>query len=276
MKVCIFQHKHPRSRKLAVAFAQGAARMGWQFEHTTELHIVPRADLLLAYGWLNREMFEAYHRAGLHYVYADLGYWARKRDRNDYGGHHKLVVNGRHATGYFQRHPRPGDRLQLAPPLQPWRSGGQNVIIAGLSAKGAIGHGMRPMAWENEVIAKLRKLTDRPLVYRPKPSWKDARPIQGTIFSPGDKPIEAELAEAHALVTVSSNAALDALAAGVPVHALEGLASVMSTPLEQIEQPLRPEGRKQWLQDVSYCHWTRAEVASGTPLAMFRDEGLLG
>ncbi len=275
MKVCVFQHQHARSRKLADVFEIGAKRMGWEVERTIEAHIVPRADLLLAYGWVNAAMFDAYRRAGHNYIYADLGYWARKRDRNDYGGFHKLVVNGRHATEYFQRRPRPGDRLQMAPPLQPWRRAGTNIIVAGLSAKGAVGHGMRPLAWEHEIIAQLRQLTKRPIVYRPKPSWKDARPIHGTIFSPGDRTIESELADAHALVTLSSNAAIDALAYGVPVHAVEGLASVMSTPINLIDDPVRPEGRKQFFCDVSYCHWTRDEVKTGAVFSLFRDEGLL-
>lgn len=248
--------------------------MGWKVLDTEEAHLVPKADLFMAYGWVNRPMFEAYRRAGLDFVYIDLGYWARKRARSDYGGLHKVVVNGRHATSYFRDRPRPHDRLEQAPTIQPWRQGNR-IILAGLSAKGAVGSGMRPLAWEHEMIAAIRKVSRRPITYRPKPSWRDARPIEGTTFSPGEQPIEEVLRGAHALVTLHSNAALDALAAGVPVHAVEGLSSVMSTPIEEIETPHRPSDREQFFADVSYCHWTRQEISNGIVFDIFRSEGLL-
>lgn len=274
MNVCVFRYQHPRSKKIADALADGAKRVGWGVVDTEEEHLQPKADMLLAYGWRNQPMFEAYRRAGLHFIYCDLGYWSRKRARSDYGGYHKVVLDGRHATSYFRRN-RPGDRLEGAPLIGPWQQGGRHIVLAGLSAKGAVASGMRPLAWEYQTIAALRKLTDRPIIYRPKPSWRDARPIEKTIFSPGEQLIEEVLRGAHMLVTLHSNAALDALAAGVPVHAVEGLASVMSTPLENVENPLRPNDRQQFFADVSYCHWVRTEIASGMVFDQFRADGLL-
>lgn len=274
MNVCVFQYQHSRSKRVAQALAEGAGRVGWKIEITEESHLRPRADILMSYGWVNRPMFEAYRLAGGHYIYVDLGYWTRKRARSDYSGHHKVVLDARHATAYFRRN-RPHDRLDGAPPIKPWAKNGRHIVIAGLSAKGAVGSGMRPLAWEHETIARLRQLTDRPIVYRPKPSWRDARPIEKTIFSPSEQPIEEVLQGAHALVTLHSNAALDALAAGVSIYAQEGLSSVMSTPLEEIEKPRRPDDREQFFADVSYCHFTRQEIATGMVFDQFRADGLL-
>lgn len=274
VKVCVFRYQHPRSRKIADALADGARRLGWGVVDTEEEHFQPKADMLLAYGWRNQAMFEAYRRAGLHFIYVDLGYWQRKRARSDYGGNHKVVLDGRHATGYFRRG-RPMDRLEGSPPIGLWQQNGRHIVLAGLSAKGAVASGMRPLAWEHVTIAGLRKLTDRPIVYRPKPSWRDARPIDKTIFSPGEQPIEEVLQGAHMLVTLHSNAALDALAAGVPIYAAEGLASVMSTSLENIETPHRPADRRQFFADVSYAHFTRHEIASGMVFEQFMADGLL-
>lgn len=260
---------------MSKAFLDGCQKMGWQFELTTERHLIPRADVLMAYGWIHQQELEAYRLAGLHYIHADLGYWDRKRGRGDFDSNHKIVVDGRHATSYFRRIKRPHDRLAGAPQIQPWKNGGRHIVLAGLSAKGAVGSGLRPMSWENETIEKLRKLTDRPIFYRPKPSWKEARPIRGTTFSPGTDSIEVALQGAHALVTLHSNAALDALAAGVPICAVEGLSSTMSGSLETIETPWRPDDRQQFFADVGYQHWRRAAVADGTVFARLRDEGLL-
>lgn len=277
MKICIYSDPGTRrSREIAIALRAGVAAMGWQGEIVHSTHTVPRADVIAAYGWCNQRMFEAYRKTGRHYVYVDLGYWARKRSRNDYAGYHKAVVDARHATKYFRR-ARPGDRLIGVPRLEPWKNGGgPHIIVAGMSAKGAAASGLRPLEWETATIARLRELTTRRIIYRPKPSWRDARPLPGALFSPGTQPIAEVLREAHALVTYHSNAAIDALAAGIPVHAADGLASVMSMPsLDCIEAPPRDGDRGQFFADVGYCHWTVPEMADGTMWGQMREDGLL-
>lgn len=276
MNVCIFADgANHRSVRIADAMHEGALRMGWKVEMTREPHVTPRADMLLAYGWRNRSMFEAYRKAGLHYIFVDLGYWNRKRARSDYGGNHKVVLDAKHATRYFRRN-RPHDRLAGAPAIKPWNMAGKNIVIAGLSAKSAAGAGLRPLAWEYDIIAKLKRITKRNIVYRPKPSWRDARPIAGTVFSSGEQTIEDALRDAHALVALDSNAAIDALAAGVVVYAVDGLASVMSMrSLDDIETAPRNGDREQFFADVSYCHYTRQEIASGRTFAQFVDDGLI-
>ena len=238
----------------------------------------------MEYGWRHRADFDAWRAAGKHFLYVDLGYWGRRAFRGDYSGIHKVVLDARHATGYFRRG-RPADRLAGAPVIKPWRestSPGGHVVLAGLSAKGAHSCGLAPYEWERRTIAALRRVTARPILYRPKPSWAEARPIpggerDGVGFSPASEPLEAALEGAHALVTCHSNAALDALCAGIPVCAEEGLASVMATPLEEIETPQRPaEGaREQLLADISYTHFARAEIVSGAMLRQFLEDGLI-
>ena len=115
-------------------------------------------------------------------------------------------------------------------------------------------------------------------MYRPKPSWRDARPIQGTIWSPPEQTIHDALKDAWALVTMYSNAAIDALAAGIPVYAEDGVAKALSiSSLTEIDNP--PEfsikERRQFLADVGYCHWTKAEISDGTMFRQFVDDGLI-
>lgn len=275
VRVCIYVDRHPRSAPIGAALLAGAKRMGWDAFVTRDWHETPRADLLAGYGWCNRAMFEAYRAAGRHFIYVDLGYWHRKQYRSDYGGLHKLVVDGRHATAYFRRN-RPRDRLAGAPEIKPWRQNGAHIVLAGLSAKGAASSGLKPLVWEHDIISRLKRVTGRSIVYRPKPSWTSAQPIPGTIFSPPEQPLSEVLADAWALLTLHSNAALDALAAGVPVRAQEGLASVMSmASVECVEFPPCNGDREQLFADIGYCHWTRHEIADGTALALLRDDGLL-
>lgn len=277
--VIVLVDRHPRSKRLSEALASGVTKVGWQAIVTDEQHNEPRGDLCAAYGWLpNRDTMKAYRQAGSQFLHVDLGYWDRKRREGDYGGHHKVILNSRHPTEYFRQKHRPSTRILGSPDVLPWRRNGDQIVIAGLSAKGAISIGRNPLAWENDIIGRLKKITNRPIVYRPKPSWRDARPIHGTIFSPPQDTIHDALIGAHALVTMYSNAAIDALASGIPVFAEDGVAKVMSMPaLEDIDDP--PEWsvreRRQFLADVGFCHWTKAEIADGTMLRQFLDDGLI-
>lgn len=273
--LCIFNDGHPRARPLAESLVEAARKAGWKFVETGQAHTQPRADMIAGYGWRNHPVYEAYRAAGCAYFYIDLGYWRRKMFRSDYGGLHKIVLNGRHATEYFRRR-RPADRLEFAPPLQEWKTGGRHILVTGVSEKSAMLSGLEYRAWETGMISRLRTITDRPIMYRPKPSDPKAQPIDGTEFSPPIVPIEAALDNAFALVTLHSNAALDAICAGIPIFCEEGLASVVSTPrLEDIETPLRDVDREQWLADVSYCHFYRRELSAGAVFELFKQDGLI-
>lgn len=253
--------------------------MGWRVEITDDRHTQPRGDLCAAYGWIpHRETMAAYRAAGLDFLHVDLGYWGRKRHGSDYGGNHKVALNARHPTVYFRNRRRPATRMTEAPEVRPWQTDGAHIVVAGLSAKGAISIDRRPLGWEHEIFREIRKYTDRPIVYRPKPSWRDARPVHGTIYSPPEQSIGDALTGAWALVTCYSNAAIDALAAGIPIYAEDGVSKALSmASLSEIENPreIPVKERMQFLADVSFCHWTKAEIENGTMFRQFIDDGLI-
>jgi hypothetical protein len=276
--VVVLVDRHPRSKRLSEALALGAAAVGWGVEITDEQHTEPRGDLCVAYGWLpNHETLTAYLKAGKQYLHVDLGYWERKRKQGDYGGNHKVSLNARHPVAYFRRQ-RPATRVDGAPDVLLWRRDGRHIVVAGLSAKGARSIGRPPLDWELSIMRALRRVTDRPIVYRPKPSWRDAGPIHGAGYSPPHESIHDALKGAWALVTNYSNAAIDALAAGIPVYAEDGVAKALSVPsLADIENPreLSIRERKQFLADVGFCHWTKAEISDGTMFRQFVSDGLI-
>ena len=114
-------------------------------------------------------------------------------------------------------------------------------------------------------IETLAKASRREIVYRPKPSWKQARAIDGASYAKEGQ-IESILDGAHALVTHHSNTAIDAIAAGVPVHCETGVGSILSTvSLDDVENPRVPSDaeRLSLLQDVAYLQWSIAEMRSG-------------
>ena len=278
MKVCVFRYEHPRSKRMADALEAGVMHMGWELVATAQPEMAKKcgADMLMAYGWVNRPLFDYYRSAGRSFLYLDLGYWTRKVSAGDYSGFHKAVVNARHATAYFKRG-RPLDRMEDAPIIQPGHFGGDHIVVAGLSGKSAESFGFRPMEWEQQTVEAIRKLCDRPIVYRPKPSWRDARPIAGTRFSSSNETIGKALAGAYGLVTLQSNAAIDALAAGIPHYAEQGLASVVGCrSLEElVKNPRQYHDREQFLADVGYCHWRRSEMEDGSMFRQFLIDGFL-
>lgn len=235
------------------------------------------AEVAVFYGFnaTMRRIFADYREAGKTVVYVDLGYFGRV-EGGALRGYHKVVVNGRHPTAYFQNRAHDDSRARgLGLRIKDWRSG-RHIIVAGMSAKAAEAEGFRVEAWERKAIARLRSLTDREIIYRPKPSWSKAQPIEGARFEPGREDLPALLADCHAVVTHHSNVAVDGLIEGVPAFAMSGVAVPLATgDLSRIETPHRPEGREQWLNDLCYCQWNVKEIAAGLAWRHLKDEGLV-
>jgi hypothetical protein len=117
------------------------------------------------------------------------------------------------------------------------------------------------------------RLTDRPIVYRPKPNGIGARPIDGTVWGKGPLLAEA-LVGCHAVVAHHSNAAVDALLAGVPCVCPDGVASLLRAPdLTEIEQPPMPDGREQWAYDLAWTQWSVEEIERGRRIAIWSRRG---
>ena len=257
----------------------------------------PCSEILLHYGFDGSQespiagAFRDYVRAGLKAVYIDLGYFKNRRGERGgpglgrYGDYHRWSINDRHPTAHFQRVKHPPDRAEaLGIKLAKKMRQGENIILCGMSPKASVFDDV--IGWEEAAIVKIRKVTTRPIVYRPKPqraSGPRARPqlppLPGTIYSdPTRRSLENELENAWAVVSHHSNAGLDALVAGVPCFQVEGVASVLTSgSLSDIEAPRLPtlEERQQLVNDVCYTQFNGGEAAAGIAWRHFRDEGLL-
>lgn len=209
-------------------------------------------------------------------VYVDLGYWGR-REGGRWAGYHKVSVNARHPNAYYRAVPHPQDRFaRFHVEHQPWTRRGRHILLAGMSDKGAMAEGFRPEEWERWAIAEIRKYSKRDIVYRPKPSWKAAKPIAGTLYSPGEREVVQDFRDCWAVVTHHSNVAIEALLAGIPAFCWGGLAVDMSLQdLSRIESPHYPEGREQWAADIAYTQWSIAEMRVGLPWQHLKAEQLI-
>ena len=115
--------------------------------------------------------------------------------------------------------------------------------------------------WLETTLATLKAHTDREIVVRVKPQ-------------PGEtvEPIEDAFRRSFALVTHSSNIAIEAAIAGVPVFVSEtsAAAPVGRTDFSLIENPVYPD-RTPWLQHLAYNQYSMAELGDGTAWRMLRE-----
>ena len=151
------------------------------------------------------------------------------------------------------------DRLRkLGLTIQPWRKSGRTIIVCPPTDYFAAAHGC--LNWLDDTLAQLRFETDRPIVVRNKPQ-------------PGETPVPlAEaLANAHALVTHSSNVAIEAACLGTPVFVAptSAAAPIGCTDLSRIEEPRYPN-RENWLAHLAYSQFTIEEFASGEAWKIMR------
>lgn len=279
--VVIYQHAcHRRSRIISNAMFEGIRKVGdnvsikWAAEYAG-----PEADIGVFYGFMPpvSSVLTDYPRDGGAGVYIDLGYWGRHH-KNRWAGYHKISVNARHPTAYFMNNRHSGQRASaLGIAASPWKNHDRGaILLAGMGDKGAEAEGYRPEEWERAAIAEIRRHTDREIIYRPKPSWKEALPIDGTTYSPKLDDLDKVLRRTGVVVTHHSNVAVDALVFGIPAFCWDGVAKPLSLQdLSKIDDPLKPEGRTQWIADISYAQWSVEEMTLGAPWRHLKNEGLI-
>lgn len=237
-----------------------------------------RADYAVFYGLsCGLDTIFKEYRENATAIYVDLGYW-RRRISGRYDGYHKMTINSRHPTEYFQNRKHDPLRFKaLGVPLQAWKPRPKHgkILLAGMSEKASHAERIAHQSWERKALEAIRQHSRIPVIYRPKPSCKRSQPIQGAGF---DKvsPLAGVFKNCHAVVTRQSNTAIDGLLAGVPVFCEYGAASVLGlSDLSLIETPSYPDGRQQWAEDIAWCQFTPGEIATGLPFKHFKDEGLI-
>jgi len=278
MRVVFFASDKIREQELARAFVTGAKAHGdmaiiLDAGGDVRLH---GADTVAMVGVKSRDLFNSCRAAGVHTIMLDKGYQRHRRPGVGGWEYWRVAVDGHSPSDDVLNMNRPHDRLNgLA--MKSWRVSGKHIVIAGSSAKYHRFHDLPgPTEWATDLVAELRKHTDREIVYRPKPSWHDAVPIPGTRFSGGDETIVPVLKGAHALVTHGSNACFESILEGVPCVILgSGVAGPISSKnIELIENPdmVSVRRRMDWLAALTYCQWTVEEFASGEAWATIRPQ----
>lgn len=277
MRLRFFASNKPRERNLAAAVVAGAAKHRVKAA-VHELSATPDlkgTDIACMVGVKSKRLFEACLVAGVTPILFDKGYCRERRAGGRVWEYWRISVGSHHPTASIARLRMPEDRwksLKLEP--KPWRRTGFQLVIAGSSAKYHDFYGLPdPTAWATDVVAQIRKQTDRPIIYRPKPSWDGAVPIPDTHFSGPNDNLAAALANAWVMITHGSNASFEAAMLGIPSIVLgNGIAKpISSTSLDDLAHPALAK-RGGWLSNLAYFQWTEAEFESGKAWEFIRGE----
>jgi hypothetical protein len=229
------------------AFAQG---IGCELRYAED-ETGPRPGVPVVWGVLrSSDRVVAFAKQSRQYFfYVDHAYFSR-----GHGVSYRVTRNGYEAGPVREC---PADRIQAHDVvLKPWQRGGRNILVCPPTDYFVAAHGCAD--WLERTLAALQRHTDRPIVVRRKPQ-------------PGEtlEPLAEALSKAHALVTHSSNVAIEAVVAGVAVFVSpSSAASPMGlTDLSLIETPVYPE-RDKWLAHLAYCQFSLEEMRSGAAWRM--------
>jgi hypothetical protein len=179
-----------------------------------------------------------------YFYYVDHAYFARGHNQN-----YRISRNG------FEAGPVkvcPQDRFDsLGIQMKDWNKSGKKIIVCPPTEYFQNAHNCR--SWLDDTLRMIKRYTDRKIVIRDKPKSGDAI-----------VPLEQQLKEAHALVTHSSNVAIESVVLGTPVFVspTSAAAPVGETDLRFIETPKYPD-RQPWLNHLAYCQFSMSEIQSG-------------
>lgn len=241
MYFCVTPEREDKTTMLMRALSRGMGAAPYQIVIGE-----PPADdhpfVVWGQEWLALRIIPDAVRRGRPFWHIDNGFW--QPGRGGERGYYRFTYRGMSPVQLS------GDDLRLAPvTLKPWRRDGKHVLLAMPGVHFGLALGIDVAGWCATIEVRLRQATDRPIRIRPRNSRV---------------PLAQELANAWCCVTHSSNVAVDASIAGIPVFVAPTSAAVPigRTDLE-IEQPAMP-GRKNWLRSLASQHFTIAEMANGT------------
>lgn len=253
----------PRKRaeqQLGTCFKEGAERHGHRVDLIMDASR-PALDVACVIGIKDANLMNYYLRRGTPVLYWDKAY-------NRHKGWFRLAINSNHPTEYLTKLDCPDDRrLMFGWEAPAWRRKGKHILIAGSSGKFHSMNGMiSPEDDVRMIIDHLKPLTDRPIIYRPKPSYEKAHPVEGSEFDRSDN-LADRLRKSWVVITRGSNACFDALMHGIPSIVLGTaiMKPISSTALSDIENPrlATDDEKRRFLNDLAYCQWKPEELVKG-------------
>lgn len=266
-----FPDNNAEHEQALAAMAMGLQCLGIDY-FTSSVERYTECDVAVVFGvgkknvpvsYARGEIIRRHEEAGKDVIVIEKGYV--KRD--DY---YAVGLNGLNGRADFANEGMNADRWEaLGISLQPWSQIGKHILLCGQVPSDASVQNIDIVGWCTSMVYEMSLITNMPILYRPHPLAIEQSPlILGTRTSKNGS-LEEDLKDAAAVVTYNSNAAVEAVIAGVPAFAFdEGSMAwpVANRSIDNLGSPLRPL-RLQWAWDLAYAQWTLDEMAVGLPWA---------
>lgn len=284
MRVTLYLSTNRRETELKNILTRGFKQHGINVDYSSNSDWAEiNTDLAVFVGVKSRKLYRACIEAGVVPLFIDKAYF--RTPTSDY--YYRASLGG-YQPPYLRDMKKSSDRLErLKVKLHPRRIGGSRVVFAGSSRKYCEFHEIGDVhEYARRVCTELYfKLHGKKrIIYRPKPSWwsnhgayetkvdNDVYRVPAhTEFSSPNELLSHILPDTHCLVTHGSNAAVEALVAGVPVIMLSnrGASPVYDLCDHQLDNVLNPywpsnKERITILSNLAHCQFSLEEMANGT------------
>lgn len=210
---------------------------------------------VICWGW--RKALD-FRRRGHDVLVVERGYIG---DRHHW---HSLAWNGLNNRGKFPDLHDP-ERFHSQWELKPWHKGDYILVIGQVPGDMSL-QGRDLKKWYQQVADEAKQTYRLPVVFRPHPvalergNWVD---IKGCDTDLG--PLDKALAKAALCITYNSNAAVDALLAGVPTITTDK-GSMAWDVAGQVLVGYPKKDRTEWAERLACKQWSLDEIAGGEPL----------
>jgi hypothetical protein len=172
---------------------------------------------------------------------------------------HRLVKNHLHFEKQFNA---PVDRLGMFKSFpQQWRTGGDKILVIEPGEFAASIFHIDITAWKLLIEQELKKYTDKKIVFREKAPKKKRSPLYKHLLDE----------DYYCVVSINSNAATEAIWAGVPAITLDThiTNSVTRSQISDINN-LYKGSLAEWLAMLSYSQFTYEELIDGTAASLVK------
>jgi hypothetical protein len=172
---------------------------------------------------------------------------------------HRIVINDLHYSKFFEAPSTRLDSFKMFP--RPWRTGGHIILIIEPGPFQAKMFNVDIKKWKYDVVKEIRKYSDKQVYFRPKIDKKKRKPLFFQLM--GD--------DYYCIININSNAAIEAIWAGVPAITLANHISNLVTvnKIEKINELAKPN-LAPWLSMLSYSQFTKEEIYSGFALKVVK------
>lgn len=234
----------------AEVFRRGLSRLGYRVGLPPKQNPDPQ-DVLLVWNrhGINDIHAQRYEAAGARVLVTENGYIGLDEAGNQF---YALALRHHLGAGEWVAGPeKRWERLKIK--LKPWRSDGREIVVLPQRGIGPKGVAM-PTGWTEDVVRRLKLVTDRPVRVRLHPGKSRTDPWE-------------DLSDAWAAVTWASGAGIKAIVHGVPVF--HELPSWIGSPaakfgVSHVESPFLGD-RLPMLERLAHAQWSLQELGSGEP-----------